>query len=345
MAQDQMLHFNQVYVNSPDLDFNLFSLFSGHPASQSVRNQKKPVFFSRASRVLTQTLAKKRYKTLAFVLDSTLSKRRGFAQGFDQWVNPKRKTTLKKERSNMTSTIQNLKLNRRSRFFNWIHLNELDQKPPKTKRQQKRLQKTLTQFDEQFVQLLRSFQNRKGGKKTALFVLALPASFNSQQVKTDQDRLNQNALQAQLFVYLPKVSTRLSVRLAQREKNQPLSQRALTAMLLDLAEIETYDPARERLRLDLNVSEALLGDPIKTHTIYSEIFDTQNNLSHHLLLSQNKKIYHTLKTDLFTASKLKKDQEFSIDLVELGATQKESMRQTFQNFRKNTRLALPKLKD
>ena len=35
-----MLHFNQVYVNSPELDFNLFSLFSGHPASQSVRNQK-----------------------------------------------------------------------------------------------------------------------------------------------------------------------------------------------------------------------------------------------------------------------------------------------------------------
>ena len=41
-------------------------------------------------------------------------------------------------------------------------------------------------------------------------------------------------------------------------------------MLLDLAEIETYDPARERLRLDLNVSEVL--DAIKEHTIYSEVF-------------------------------------------------------------------------
>ena len=92
-------------------------------------------------------------------------------------------------------------------------------KKPKNKAQQRRFNKTLAQFDEQLVQLLQSYQNRKEGKEDSALSSCSSNPSTQSQSKKGQDRLNQDALQAQLFVYLPKVSTRLSVRLAQREKS------------------------------------------------------------------------------------------------------------------------------
>ena len=63
---------------------------------------------------------------------------------------------------------------------------------------------------------------------------------------------------------------------------------SLTPTLLDLGEVERYDPSREGMRLKTRgIAELILGDKFTAQPVYAERLARGMNLSERLLISQD----------------------------------------------------------
>ena len=123
---------------------------------------------------------------------------------------------------------------------------------------------------------------------------------------------------------------------------------SLTSTILDLAEVETFDPSRELMNIhDKGIVPWGLGDPIEFSPIYAEYLGSKNNLSDRVWIKDGWKLKDQLLGPRRVSNErlywLKKQGE-NRDRKPTEDTRFRVMRRELDRFEVNTVRALPKLR-
>jgi arylsulfatase A-like enzyme len=331
----------QAYATTTENEVSLFSMLTGRYPSELVRNTKRPTTYSRASRTISETLQSNRYNTAAFIDDTNISKKYNYDQGFDLWreEKPSRKS-LANAFQEAGKFLGKLEISPRSRYFLWIHSNRFKSEVRKGTKGSKASEarfikgykKALQEFDTALGTLIEKIKARKEWPHTAIMISGV-GGLNLDKVPAEQ--LKNEQLKTELMVYIPK--------LKKRSSPHAMSLIRVAPTLLDLAEVENYDPSREMMHLS---SEGMLpwalGDTMKAQVIYAEYLLNSMNLTYKIFIDKGWKLY----TD-------QSQQNFQLYLLEKDGDQKsrhqrerqrvQSMLQDLNRFPISTRRALPRL--
>ena len=330
----------QAYATAAEEGIALFSMMTGRYPSELVRNTKRPTTYSRASRTLAETLNNNRYQTAAFVDDKRISKKYNYDQGFEQWsvIDDKRKP-IENTFKQATEFLSQLKISPRSRYFIWIHSDHFARALSKDKRvskDPKRLKKAyakaLKEFDQALALLIQQIKARKEWPHTAIMIAGL-SGLNLEQ--SPIEALKEDQIKTQLSLYIPNAQRRRS--------KQAVSLIRTAATLLDLAEIENYEPSREMMHLS---SEGMLpwalGDKTPSQTIYAESLLKSMNLTHVMMINKGWKLYTDQAQQKYRLYLLNKDGDTK-SRHRRERQRVQGMLQELNGFSVMTRRALPRL--
>lgn len=276
------LHLERMYSTSSESPVSIFSLLAGRYPSELVRDERRPTSFSKAISLLPEVLNRNEYVSAAWVSDRSIKGRHGFRQGFKYWheIPEKRGRNdgLRRIITETKSYLNELKLLPRQRHLLWIHSAELLRAHSErtSKRKTRNVAKTYEEVDLLIKELVTQLEQSTRWEKTAIFILGAHGHADG----APNPALTARSLESVGFIYTPQVFNR-------RIKDR-VSTITMTPTLLDLAEIERYNPSREGMRLKTQgIAELILGDPFVALPVYAERLANGMNLSERLLVSQD----------------------------------------------------------
>jgi len=273
----------RLYATSAEHPVSLFSLLTGRYPSELVRDGRRPTSFSKAMTSLPEVLARNEYVSAAWVSDQAVRGRHGFSQGFKRWRELPEKAGRREGFARVVDEakryLDQLQLLPRQRHMLWLHSAELMRAHERSassrpsKRNAQRLTKRYEQVDALLTELITHLERSPMWGNTAVIILGTQGS-------GDTGALSAQSLESKGLIYTPQSYPR---RLKER-----VSAISLTPTLLDLAEIERYDPSREGMRLKVTgIAELILGDDFKAQAVYAERLAKNMNLSERLIISQD----------------------------------------------------------
>ncbi len=358
---DESLWLSQSYAPTSDKLMSLFSMLTGRYPSELIRNTKTPPAFSKAMRTLPETLQRSSYQTAAFINDSEIDEAFGYGQGFKIWENvslTKKKRRLKRKESAFAHVLERLDLHlkelslaKREYAFVWLHSDELMKniKPiaegrakrsreREIKKNQSTYETAIKSFDELIPQLRALLKSREQdlGSFTVVVTGVHGVNFTGVPVSS----LNEDWLKTSSFIFSSEIEA--------KRITEPSRLLSMTASILDLAEIETFDPSRELMNIhDKGFVQWGLGDPIELAPIYAEYLGNKNNLSDRVWIKDGWKLKDQLKGPRKVVNErlywLKKQGE-NKDRKPTEETRFRVMRRELDRFDINTVRALPKLR-
>ena len=303
------LWLSQAYAPTDEYEVSLLSMMTGRYPSEMIRNTQRPLVISKAMRTLSETMKQSRYRNAAFIHDAKLNENQGFAQGFLTWENlatqnPRRRRNTSSPMSLLMSRLEahlnELSLNKREHLFVWLHSDELlknQKEVPSQSSERKRLSlisgnraqylKSVAQFDQAISELraLLSRHKEKLGKEVTLVVQGL-SGYDAAGIGSEPLQVSRLHTSALIF----------SSEVQPKEIPEPTRLLSLTPSILDLAEIETFDPSRELMSIKITgVMSWALGDPIQLSPIYAEALRDQNNISHRIWMAGGWKLFHEMR--------------------------------------------------
>jgi hypothetical protein len=284
--RSQSLIFERLYATSSEHPVSLFSLLAGHYPSELVRDESRPTSFSRALTLLPEVLKRHNYKTAAWVFDERVAGRRGFNQGFDIWREGPQKTPRSKRRrggslselaSELETHVRGLKLLPRERHMMWVHSDALLKARALTNRREQRARARLyEQVDELLNRLTAALRNSPTWSQTVFVLMGSQGALESKK----GPRLSAESLETMALIY--------SAQAKPRVLKERVSSVHLAATLLDLAEVERYDPSREVMRLRVKgLAGVMLGDQHVAQPVYAERLEARMNLGTRALISSD----------------------------------------------------------
>ena len=303
------------------------SLMTGRYISELIRNQKTNPTFSSATRTLAELLNKHNYKTQSFTPSVLKLSRYGYLQGFKKSYTASTRAgqDLKSLVQFAQASFSSLKLSSRERHLTWFHTEEF-KKPLKTERQR---DKAYQKFDQGLQNLKELVKMRADRAPTAFILVSTLAS------PLTPSSLGPTSLHQGLAIIKIPNGT-------QQKINQPLSVTQIAPLLLDLAEIETYDPGRELMRFHQEAPTAtILGDSMDPSSVYLEWLDPQNELKRSALIYQDWVLFEDQDQRKTLYSFPLQANASSVHLKE--RVQTTLMEQQRQRLQLNTRLSLPKV--
>ena len=330
---ESALVLDHAYATTSEEEVSLFSILTGRYPSEQVRDNKRPTTYSKASRTLAETLEQNNYRTAAFIVDPKVNRALNFNQGFQEWTAySKKKERLGDAVRGALGHLENTRLNRREWHFLWLHTDELIKASQAPRRAKRAYQSAMEQFDEALQKLVSDIALRPDRNK---FVIAVVGTRGVDWEGNAPKNLREESLLTSALLKIPK--------LRGRKLSDPASLIKITPTLLDLAEIETFDPNREMMRLssDGMVGWAL-GDQIKSAPIYAESLHKKMNLTYRVFIEKGWKLYTDQKGRKSKLYWLKKHGE-SKSRHELEETRLQEMLKSLQKFKISSRRALPKL--
>ncbi|MBM4290408.1 MAG: hypothetical protein FJ138_02365 [Deltaproteobacteria bacterium] len=273
-----------VYGVSSESPVSLLSLLSGRYPSELVRDEGRPTSFSAAMTLLPEVLKRAQYRTGAWVADGDVRGARGFEQGFDVWRElpeagrARKGAGLRGAVEEALAHLAALRMAPRERAFTWLHSAELlraRQRAPRGPKGEQSTLKAREQVEQDLALLVEGLSARDDWAQTAVVVVG------TQGVEAEGARgLSARALATGGVVY--------SLQAAARREARPVSALAITATLLDLAEVESFDPHRERMRARVDgLAAAHLGDPLPSAPVYAEELEQRMNLGRRALISED----------------------------------------------------------
>jgi len=276
------LKLERLYATSPESPVSVFSLLAGHYPSELVRDERRPTSFSKATNLLPEVLNRNEYVSAAWVSDRKVKGRQGFNQGFKVWREvPEargRRDGLKRVISEVKGYLDGLRLLPRQRHFLWVHSAELlkahSERP--SARKAKRLAKTYEEVDRQLRELIDHLERSPRWEQTAVVIMGMHGHSGGEP----NPALSARALESVGLIYTPQVFS--------RSLKGRVSMISITPTLLDFAEIERYDPSRDKMKIRASgIAELVLGDDFKAQPIYAERLARGMNLSERIVISQD----------------------------------------------------------
>lgn len=273
----------RVYGVSTEPPLSLFSLLSGRYPSELVRDEGRPTSFSAAMMLLPEVLKRAQYRTAAWLSDGEVKGARGFEQGFDLWRELPEAGKARKE-AGLRGAIEEalayltpLRMAPRERSFVWLHSAELlraRQRAPKGPKGDQVVLKAHEQLESDLALLVARLSERADWAQTAVVVVG------PQGAEAEAGGLSAQGLLSGGLIYTMQASP--------RRVTVPVSALMMTATLLDLAEVDGFDPQRERMRARVEgLAAAHLGDPLPAAPIYAEALEQRMNLSRRALVSED----------------------------------------------------------
>ncbi len=274
----------RVYGVSAEPPLSLFSLLSGRYPSELVRDEGRPTSFSAAMTLLPEVLKRAQYRTGAWIADAEVRGARGFEQGFDVWRElpeggkARKGAGLRGAVEEALAHLGALRIAPRERVFTWLHSAELLRarlRAPKGPKGEQQVSKAHEQLEADLALLVSALSERADWAQTAVVVMGTQGADAE-----GASGLSARALATSGLIY--------TMRANPRRERRPVSALTLTSTLLDLAEIEGFDPQRERMRARLEgLAAAHLGDPTPSAPLYAESLEQRMNLARRALISED----------------------------------------------------------
>ncbi len=277
-----------VYAPSNHHASNMMSLLTGRFPSEITRDQNdQNTTYGIANHLITETLKRRKYQTLALTTGGNIDEKYGFNQGFDRWYRSDKKNfedlSIKGK-----NAIKNLKLLTDERFLIWLHSDELASEwNGNQPNDLGKYQKAVSNLDRQLSKFISDVNNQMNGQPVAFMITGVDAMGTS----SEQEQLKDQALRTFAMLILPNQK---GVRI-----DEPISLVKLAPSLLDLAKIENYDVTRENMRLKFNgIVDLAFADPLKKEAVYAEYLGKDMNLEKTTILFDQRKLRIDRRQDL-----------------------------------------------
>ena len=341
----------EAYATTPDTTFSLLSLFTGRYPSELIRDNRKPVTLSRAMYTVPEVLSRSRYNSIAFVSDAQLKPQYGLNQGFSRWDQlepPKRRRRRRTEEGPLaeliTRSLQHINeapLGQSEFELIWLHSDELlreikplDKTPERLRERvieenKDRYRRALLRADAAIARLNEALASEPVAQRNFTVVISglHGYSLTGQRPST----LNESWLKSTLMVRSSEIKPRVI--------DAPTSLLSLAPTLLDFAEIESFNAARNLMRLEVqSISEWALGGITaspETAVVYAEHLNAKNGLVGRVRRQYQWKLYQELGgRNVVTRERLYDLKRFGEgrDRSEIEATRTQVMRSDLELF-------------
>jgi arylsulfatase A-like enzyme len=277
-----------VYAPSNHSSSNTMSLLTGRFPSEITRDQNdQSTTYGIANHLITETLKRRKYQTLALTTGGNIDEKYGFNQGFDRWYRSDKKT-FEDISSKSKSAVKNLKLLTDERFLMWLHSDELASEWNGNQLNDlAKYQKAVSTLDRQISKLIAEISNQMNGQPIAFMITGVDAGGQT----SDQEQLKDRSVRTFAMLILPNQKA--------NRIDAPISLVKLAPSLLDLAKIENYDLTRENMRLKFNgIVDLAFGDPLKKEAVYTEFLGKDMNLEKTAILLDQRKLRIDKRQDL-----------------------------------------------